>query len=1029
MMARAAMLSAGVSLLAVATPAYAQQSGATPTTNPSTALPVPSTPSDVAPGQAQADPLAPVSADVPGTPADAAGDIVVTGTLLGRVTRGAQPITAYTREDLLQQGSPTIINLVKTITSNGGSIGESSRFAGGNTAGAASVNLRGLGNARTLVLLDGHRLAGGDFVDINFMPVAAIGRVEVLRDGAASTYGSDAIAGVVNFITRKDLQGVELNGDYTFIRGSAGDFNLNGAWGWRGDRGNVLLSAGYRRRNELRTTDRSWAFRPYAENPSGGWSAASNPGVFQTGTAAQLASGTFSQSFLDNGCLELGGVLSNPANPAAGCRYHFTEAVDLITPENHYNLFGEVNWEFSDRLKFHFEGLWGSHEANEQLDNTYSTTQFPTPIRASGGSPGGGTSPYPAVGLNQQSRYYIPPTNPGLIAFLANPQNCPALGTICTNAAANGVITSQTLWRPEGQGGNPTDTDGRQRYYNFDQIRASKLRLSGGFSGLIGSGVNWDATVTYDHTVNTADTPDFSVTRLQLAYLGLGGPNCNPVTGTPGTGACMYYNPFSNGFQGDRVLGLANPYYSEAASNNKPELRNWIQDVLHQRNRYDLLVGDLVFNGKLPVTLPGGAIDWALGGQFRRDSYSLTLASRNDLTQTPCVDSVPYGDGTPGCTNGLGAFTFLGAARPVGVSRSVYSVFGELRLPIIDALEATAAVRHERYPSGFGSTTNPKVSVLLKALSWLSLRSSWSTTFRAPPQQLIEPAYAPSNVSLTLPVVGPIYRANILYTNANLRPERAKNFNVGALVSAGGFHASIDYFNINFRDEITTEPVGTLASVMFPSADPATWQCGNAQLRSRFVFNDDGNPATQDCSPTNLLSIATNYINGPRTRTSGLDFEVSQRIPNLVGNLAATIGGDGTWLINYDRSAVFSRDGFLIANASSLVGKSDSGYNKPRVRANAFVNLHVGEHNLRWTTHYRSGVTSIIAGLPDLKVSDEVVHDLVYEWNTPLNTTLIVGVFNVLDSDPPFVRNQINYDYTSGYFLGRNVQVSLRAKF
>ena len=111
-----------VSALALATPVLAAQSG-TPA-----AADAPRTATQPAPGSAQSDPVAPRAADVPGTPADAAGEIVVTGTLLGRVTRGAQPVTAYTREDLAQQGSPTIINLVKNITSAGGSIGGRKRW-------------------------------------------------------------------------------------------------------------------------------------------------------------------------------------------------------------------------------------------------------------------------------------------------------------------------------------------------------------------------------------------------------------------------------------------------------------------------------------------------------------------------------------------------------------------------------------------------------------------------------------------------------------------------------------------------------------------------------------------------------------------------------------------------------------------------------------------------------------------------------------------------------------------------------------
>ena len=389
-------------------------------------------------------------------------EVVVTGSFIaGTPEDAALPVDVIGAQDLVRQGSPTTVNLVKNIPSAQSSIGESNRFLG-TAAGTATVNLRGFGSARTLVLMNGRRMAdsptaiAGGAADINFIPTAATGRIEILRDGAAATYGSDAVGGVVNFITRKDLDGFEISGNYSYIDESKGDYDINAAYGWVGERGNILVTAGYRRRSELRTTERDWAVRPFAENFFGGWSTASNPGVFTTGTAAQLATGSFSQSFLDNGCTELGGTLVSAAAPASGCRFQFTQFDNLVNDEYHYSLYAEANFEFTDNLTGHFEALWARHDVpEERVSPAQSTTQFPSPIAASGGSPGGGSSPYPAVGLNQQSRFYIPASNPGLIAFLANAANCPALGTICTNAAANGVIASQTLWRPMGFGGNP----------------------------------------------------------------------------------------------------------------------------------------------------------------------------------------------------------------------------------------------------------------------------------------------------------------------------------------------------------------------------------------------------------------------------------------------------------------------------------------------------------------------------------------------------------------------------------------------
>ena len=299
-------------------------------------------------------------------------------------------------------------------------------------------------------------------------------------------------------------------------------------------------------------------------------------------------------------------MLVSAANPASGCRFQFTQFDNLVNDEYHYNLYAELNFAVTDDIDFHAEALWARHDVpDERVSPAQSTTQFPTPILASGGSPGGGTSPYPAVGLNQQSRFYIPPTNPGLIAFLSNAANCPALGTICTNAAANGVIASQTLWRPEGYGGNPLYADGADHQHR----QATAYRFSAGLKGHIFDDIGWNLQGTFQENPGVAGAgPDIAVSRLQLALRGLGGAGCNPATGTPGVGPCMYFNPFANAYPRAMGLGGVNPYYVASASNDNPDLLNWLHQDLTGDTRTSLFVVEGVLNGKLPIELSGGPI-------------------------------------------------------------------------------------------------------------------------------------------------------------------------------------------------------------------------------------------------------------------------------------------------------------------------------------------------------------------------------------------------------------------------------------
>ena len=157
--------------------------------------------------------------------------IVVTGTLIKGLREDAPaPVDVITAEELAAQGSPTMLELTKRLAVSAGVMGDASQFDTRSqfNEGTASVNLRGLGPQRTLVLLNGRRVvATGSgnlpLVDVNLFPTAAISRIEVLKDGAATTYGSDAIAGVVNFITRTDQDGFLAAGDYRWVDGSEGD--------------------------------------------------------------------------------------------------------------------------------------------------------------------------------------------------------------------------------------------------------------------------------------------------------------------------------------------------------------------------------------------------------------------------------------------------------------------------------------------------------------------------------------------------------------------------------------------------------------------------------------------------------------------------------------------------------------------------------------------------------------------------------------------------------------------------------------
>ncbi|HXU67631.1 MAG TPA: TonB-dependent receptor plug domain-containing protein, partial [Casimicrobiaceae bacterium] len=200
--------------------------------------------------------------------------IEVTGSNIKRTeSEGALPISVITREEIDHAGIQTAQELLERISANQSFGGSNPALGIGNfVTGYTAASLRGLGSERTLVLLNGHRLApyalsGGQSVDLSGIPLAAIERVEILKDGASAIYGSDAIAGVINFILRKDFKGVEVNGDYDVTEHSGGNSRRgNAAFGFGDlarDRYNVFVSADYLKQDSLKAIQRDFTRTGY----------------------------------------------------------------------------------------------------------------------------------------------------------------------------------------------------------------------------------------------------------------------------------------------------------------------------------------------------------------------------------------------------------------------------------------------------------------------------------------------------------------------------------------------------------------------------------------------------------------------------------------------------------------------------------------------------------------------------------------------------------------------------------------------
>ena len=218
--------------------------------------------------------------------------ISVTGSRIRQASmETAQPVIALQRADIEKQGFTNVADIVQNLAATGSpAISRADALTSGEEVGGQYVDLRNLGPERTLVLLDGKRMgtSTGGYTDLASIPTSVVERIEVLTDGASAIYGSDAIAGVINIITRKNFDGLEAS----FYRGQYGEGDgeqetYNFVYGQTGERGSLTLGAEYSKQDEVKAKDRRYSrygngqWHPFPNEAEGanGWSAASNKGV------------------------------------------------------------------------------------------------------------------------------------------------------------------------------------------------------------------------------------------------------------------------------------------------------------------------------------------------------------------------------------------------------------------------------------------------------------------------------------------------------------------------------------------------------------------------------------------------------------------------------------------------------------------------------------------------------------------------------------------------------------------------------
>lgn len=940
-------------------------------------------------------------------------EIVVTGSFIrGAREDAAMPIDVFTADDLNQQGVSTPLEFIKQLPSVGATLGDSNQYSTASQGfqGNGSLNLRGLGPERTLVLFNGRRtvLAPGDgFIDTNLIPVFALQNIEVLKDGAAATYGSDAIAGVANFTTRSNLNGVIIQGDFDAIKGSRGNWTGSILAGKQFGRLNLMAGFGWQHRSTLANYSRDFSRTPFAVNPSG-WSALSTPGLFnvrrQDGTSVTARDGG------NAGCAAVGGV-----NDGTLCRFSFIPWNNIIEEEDRYQAYAQADWEVSDRTKVRLEFLYAQTDLNSLgYSPSFPPTQGP---RGSGSA----------------NAFSVAPNNPGVAPFLSQTG-------LAANDPANPITAvTAVFWRPFGWLGNPADPDrgtGRGRANN------KAYRFSGGIEHEFADNFRGQFYATWWRSDRRTAVPDMIGSRLQAALNGLGGPNCTGTT--PGANGCQWFNPFINAAQPISIQGLTNPNFVPGASNSV-DLVNWVHVKNGTYQVEEQTVLDAIFSGETGIDLGGGPIAYAFGAQYRGNRWnSAPINPESDLNVNPCF---VLGDrscvGTP--IEGVGSFIFLGGTRAERVTQEVKAVFAEVKIPVSTRLEVTAAARFEDYGGAVGSTFNPKGTVRWNATDWLILRGSVGTTFRGPRANQVARNQITSLAGIQAAANN--FKSVDIFGNPNdLGPETAFTYNLGAVVKTGGFSVSADYWSFDVNDRIATTPAQAIATSVASGAVAANGtRFANCSSVLANLITFQGGCVQGTTTGFDISRVRTDWVNGPGIKVSGVDVSIDYKTGMLGGQLS--VGAQGSFILNFKFEDFVFR-GVLLQSGYQARGFTNYFRDPLTVspfRANAWVNYNIDGFNARYQLRYVDGVrddrcigltncasTSFGPTNFGATVNAFTQHDIHFQYDLPfegVKTQLQFSVENFTNANPPASRLEPSYDPFIGNPLGRVFRFGARVQF
>ncbi|WP_234893053.1 TonB-dependent receptor plug domain-containing protein [Sphingobium yanoikuyae] len=983
-----------------------------------------------------------------GAEAEATDTIVVTGSLIKNPNlERSTPVTATTSDQIELKQNNTAEEILREIPGVVPSIGSAVNNGNG---GASLVDLRGLGSFRNIVLIDGSRLApsglAGQF-DLNNIPLALVERVEVLTGGASTTYGADAISGVVNFITKSDFSGLEANvSNQLTEQGDGNYFRADVTLGANFDdgRGNVVFSVGYQQADPVYQGDRSFS-QSSIDSFSGanGGSGTSTPSRFGGVNVGGLDS-------ITTGCGGTGQVACTSVQgtrqlTADGGAFRPTSAFDAYnfnpfnifqTPFKRFNMYGAGRYELSDAVEVYSRGVFSK--------NTVSTIIAPS-----------GAFGIP-VTFGLDNPFLTDAQRNAFCAFDVDPRagyrprftqaECDArTGTVGSASASEFVAADMNgdgvIGEGEGFNSNPAVTVNRRATElgpRISDFTTTFFDYKIGARGGITDSISWDLSGAYGESEQIQTQKGYWLnSRVQQALLATSTTEC-----VDDSNGCVPLNLFGpDGSITDAMNSFLNANSQVTTKTSLAQVKG-------------------VISGDFGVAVPfaSDAVAFAVGGEYRK----YTASQESDLLSQS------------GDLGGAG-----GAAPNINGGYDVYEAYGELVLPLVqdkpffEDLTAEAGIRYSDYSVQGGSgynTTTWKAGLNWTPVNGLKLRGNYSHAVRAPN---ISELFSPLNTVLTNlasdPCAGaaPTQDANLAAIcvaqgatlaqigsiindpagqvntttggNLALGPEKSNSYTFGVVLQPSavpGLAITVDYYNIKITGAITT-----------PTPDDVIDACfGNVTAAS--ASSEACTVIRRDPSTGGLYGLAANapglyqpLSNLGKLKTDGID--VSINYSKDIGFAKWALNANGNWTNSSTFQATptsINRDcvGLYSANCASI---------QPEFQWSVRNTLSFGMADVSLLWRYIDGVKyefgdAFVGELNGKQVDfnripAEHYFDLTGRFHASDEITFTLTVQNLLNNKPKVVGNTIgSTSYNSGNVypstydaLGRRYAVSAKFRF